>query len=155
MKKKLPYSERSDVDKVRANWTKTRGLFERDEYSVAIIRAATTVEIAVNLAVRQELISAKGLPMKFVDQLLKWANGVNGKLNNMLKPLWQETPQGKERFKTLSDPIRKVNLVRNSVVHSGEFKNRRTAIEVLDRSHLVIMASITPYEPKFVLKRIV
>jgi hypothetical protein len=155
MKKKLPYSERSDVDKVRANWTKTRGLFERDEYSVAIIRAATTVEIAVNLAVRQELISAKGLPMKFVDQLLKWTNGVNGKLNNMLKPLWQETPQGKERFKTLSDPIRKVNLVRNSVVHSGEFKNRRTAIEVLDRSHLVIMASITPYEPKFVLKRIV
>lgn len=104
--------------------------------------------------VRQELVSAKGLSTKFVDKLLTSANGVRGKLDNILKPLWQETPEGKERFRKLRGPIMKVNLVRNSVVHSGEFKNRRTATEVLNESRHVILALVTFYDPEFVLKPI-
>jgi hypothetical protein len=74
--------------------------------------------------------------------------------DSAMTPLWQETPEGKERFNKRSGPISKVNLLRYSVVHSGEFKNRRTAFEVLNDSHRVIMELVTPYEPKFALKKI-
>jgi hypothetical protein len=154
MKKKRPYSERSDADKIQANWTKTCTLFKKREYSVAIIRAATTVEIAVNLVVRQELISRRDLPKNFVDKLMKWANGVIGKLDKILKPLWEETPEGKKKFKEVRGPVARVNSKRNSVVHAGEFKARSTAVEVLNDSRCVILELVTPCEPKFVLKTI-
>lgn len=154
MKRKLPYSERRDADKIRANWTKTGTLLRKEEYSVAIIRAATTVELAVNLVVRQELIAKRALPENFVAKLMKWANGMSGKLDKILKPLWEETPNGKKTFKQVYGPISRVNSKRNSVVHTGEFKSRTTAIEVLNDAHGVILALVTAYEPKFVLKTI-
>ena len=50
-KEKKPYSERTDLEKIESNWTKTRGLLKREEWSLAIVRAATAVEIAANLVV--------------------------------------------------------------------------------------------------------
>src|ERR1039458_3727621 len=43
--------ERTDPEKVFANWNKTLGLLERNEYSVAIVRAAVTVELAANIVI--------------------------------------------------------------------------------------------------------
>jgi len=49
--------ERTDPEKIFANWNKTLGLFERGEYSLAIMRAAVTMEIAANIVVRHYIAS--------------------------------------------------------------------------------------------------
>jgi hypothetical protein len=48
-KSKKPYDERSDLEKLRSQWTKLSGLHLRDEPSAAIVRCATAAEIAANL----------------------------------------------------------------------------------------------------------
>lgn len=53
--KKKPYSERTDREKLETNWGKTLKLMEREEYSMAIVRAATCAEIATNIVIRTEL----------------------------------------------------------------------------------------------------
>ena len=62
------------------NWKKTHGLFTRGEYSVAVIRCGTCIELSVNFAVRQELVVKRELPLSFVDKLLKnagWGKPTN------------------------------------------------------------------------------
>jgi hypothetical protein len=48
MGKKKPYSERTDLEKIKSQWKKTTGFLERGEWSSAIVRAATAAEIAAN-----------------------------------------------------------------------------------------------------------
>jgi len=44
--KRTPFSERPDIEKIQSNWTKFAGLLNREEWSGAIVRAATaTVKI--------------------------------------------------------------------------------------------------------------
>ncbi len=88
---KKPYSARSDLDKVISNWTKTLGLFSRGEYSISIIRAATTAELALNFALRNELSVKKKLPIEFVDKQLMDANGLRGKLDRLFVPMFKGT----------------------------------------------------------------
>lgn len=65
--KRTPYIKSRDDEKVVRNWNKARGLFNRGEYSVAIVRCGTCVELAINFAVRQELVDELNCPLKFVD----------------------------------------------------------------------------------------
>ncbi len=88
---KKPYDERTDKEKIRSNWTKTCGLYLRGEHSMAVIRAATAVELAANLVVREELENNQKLPKEFVDSLMKWANGLVGKLNRLIIPITKGT----------------------------------------------------------------
>jgi len=37
-KKKKPYSERTDIEKIKSNCNKARGLYKRNESSAAIVR---------------------------------------------------------------------------------------------------------------------
>ena len=48
-----------DLENVTANWHKTLGLFARGEYSIAILRAATTLELAP-LCANIEMMSRPG-----------------------------------------------------------------------------------------------
>ena len=59
-RKKKPYSERTDREKISNNLRKTLALFQKGEYSVSIIRAATTAELATNLVIRAELAQENG-----------------------------------------------------------------------------------------------
>ena len=85
--KRKPYSYRTDIEKIESNWTKTRGLYDRKEWSGAIVRAATAVEIAANLVIREELQVARSLEKDFVDNLLLWANGIKGKFDKLILPI--------------------------------------------------------------------
>ena len=79
-----PYEERTDLEKCRSQWTKLQGLHTREEWSAAIVRAATAAEIAANYAIRTEFANQSALSAEFVNKMLAWANGLRGKLTNLL-----------------------------------------------------------------------
>ncbi len=56
LSKRTPYSKASDDEKVKRNWNKANWLYRRGEYSVSILRCGTCVELAVNFAIRQDLV---------------------------------------------------------------------------------------------------
>ena len=43
-KKRKPYNERSDIETLKDNWNKIRGLLEGKEWSSAIVRVATATD---------------------------------------------------------------------------------------------------------------
>ena len=138
MKKiKKPYSLRSDTEKLESNWTKTLGLFDRDEYSMAIMRAGTCAEIAANIVVRSELVQKRGLEPRFVDSLLRWANGLQGKFSRIILPLFEGTPQ----YATLKKHHKEIvtlNGARNEIAHGGRFASKKSAENLLRVAHLVL-----------------
>src|SRR5690242_4865570 len=83
-----PYEERTDLEQIRAQWIKLTGLHSREEWSAAVVRAATAAEIAANFAVRREFSLRGEQDAILVDSLLKWANGLPGKLDRLLLPLY-------------------------------------------------------------------
>ena len=60
---------------------------DREVWSSAVVGAATATEIAANLVVREELIESRKLEEEFVDHLLKWANGLQGKFDKLILPI--------------------------------------------------------------------
>ncbi len=138
--------ERTDSEKVFANWNKTLGLFERSEYSVAIVRAAVTVELAANIVIRAELVEKRKLPLDFVDFLLNWSNGLTGKFDKLIYPILKGSPNYK-LFKSLDADWRKINKERNGVAHSGEFKTKSVAEDVVSKAREVVQAMMSDYQP--------
>ena len=146
-KKKIPYSERSDIEKIESNWNKVCVLLDRKEWSSAITRAAIASEIAANLAVREEL---KCLDSKFVDSLLKWANGIQGKFDRLLLPVSKGSKH--HTLKSINNKISDINKERNSIVHSGQFKKGSTAKKVTRDAKDVIETLVNIYHKNFKLK---
>src|SRR2546430_8450229 len=103
--RKKPYSKRSDADKLPTNWRKTLGLLERSEFSMAIIRAGTCAEIAANIVVRAELIQRRQLEAAFVDTLLYWANGLQGKFSRLILPILAGTDRKSTRLNSSHSQI--------------------------------------------------
>lgn len=79
----VPYEDRSEPDKLYSNWTKTAGLLKRGEYSLAVVRAETCIELAANIVVRRKLVDDAHLPLSFVDSLLMLANGLRNKIQRL------------------------------------------------------------------------
>jgi DNA replication protein DnaC len=151
--KKQPYDDRTDLQKIEANWTKVRGLLEREEWSAAIVRAATATEIAANLVVREEFIAKRQLKAELVNHFLRWANGIQGKFDKLILP----AVKGKAHdagFRKLKKRIEDINQQRNSVVHSGSFGNSKDALAIAIEAHAVIKELIKPYDNSFDLKKI-
>src|SRR6266852_5101873 len=92
---KKRYEQRTDLEKIQSQWHKLTGLHSREEWSAAIVRAATAAEIAANLAVRQEFKSRSKFKTEFVNSLLRWANGLDGKINRLLVPLSEGSKKSK------------------------------------------------------------
>jgi hypothetical protein len=138
--------ERTDPEKVFANWNKTLGLFERSEYSVAIVRAGVTVELAANIVVRAELVKKRNLPAEFVDSLLNNANGLKGKFEKLIYPILRGSESYKS-FTSLQNDWQKVNKERNSVAHSGDFKNKDVATDIVATARKLLQAMMADYEP--------
>ncbi len=91
---KKPYEERTDLEKCQSQWTKLKGLHTREEWSAAIVRAATAAEIAANFAIRQELKTQSTISGDCANSLLRWANGLSGKIDRLLTPLTKGTKRG-------------------------------------------------------------
>lgn len=156
MASKRKYEELSDLEKLQKQWRKLSGLHSREEWSAAIVRAATAAEIAANFAVRQELKAKSRFDGKFVDSLLRWANGLAGKLDRLLLPLTdnaQEKDKNKE-MKKLQKIARKINSKRNAIAHQGEFCNEDEAKKAISHSQEFITTLVKLYEPAFELKEL-
>jgi len=128
--KKKPYSKRTDVEKLLSNWKKTLGLLADSQYSMAIIRAGTCAEIAANIVVRAELVQKRQLEPRFVDGLLRWANGLQGKYSRLILPILSGTP-AHSHYRKLQAPIQKLNDVRNEIAHGGRFASKATATKLI------------------------
>lgn len=151
--KKKPYEKRTDLEKLESNWTKTLGLLQRGEYSVAVVRAAVSLEIALNFVLRKELVDRAKLDPAFVDHLLKWANGADGKFNRLLKPVLV----GTDRLKPVQALYKKAKMVndqRNQVAHGGHFKSKKVGTEVVTSAREAITSLIALYDEDFELEDI-
>jgi len=150
---KPPYRERTDAQKILANWAKTRGLLRKREYSMAIVRAAISVELAANLVIRNEYGRAGEKSTDEIDRLLVAANGMRGKFQRHILKIFKSTPQRAE-VAGLNRLCVEINDHRNSVVHSGLFKKKEEAREVLEKAYSVISTMVPWYEVGFSLKRV-
>ena len=147
------YKSRTDLEKLESQWRKLSGLHTREEWSAAVVRAATAAEIAANLAIRAEYQKRSKFDSDFVDSMLRWANGITGKFDRLLKPLWEGSPEKIRHFKQLKAHVEKINDRRNAVVHAGEFCNKNEAEAVIEHAEKLITSLVSLYEPKFKLKR--
>lgn len=143
--KKKPYSQRTDTEKLESNWRKALGLLQRSEFSMAIVRAGTCAEIAANIVVRAELVQKRQLETTFVDTLLRWANGLQGKFCRIILPILAGTPQ-QATFRKLQKDIQELNDVRNEIAHTGRFAKKETARKLLFVAHQLCTALIKPYK---------
>lgn len=151
MSTKKPYEQRTDLEKIESQWHKLSGLHNREEWSAAIVRAATAAELAANFAIRREYQARSTLSAEFVDSQLRWANGIAGKVDRLLLNLTAGEKHYKiiKKLKALSDSV---NKVRNAVAHQGEFCNEAEAKEAIAKSKEFIESLVQIYEPGFSLK---
>jgi hypothetical protein len=151
-KKKKPYSQWTDSGKLKANWSKALGLFNRSDYSAAIIRAGTCAEIGANIVIRAELIQKRQLESGFVDNLLRWANGVRGKFEKLILPLFENTKRH-SFFKRHLKAISKLNEARNEIAHIGRFASKSEARDLLLLTHLICTEIASNYDIKIKLRK--
>lgn len=141
---KTPYEERPDDQRLESNWKKACGLYARNDHSAAVLRAATSAEIAANIYIRHFLMTDHNLPAKYVDALLISANGLDGKFRRLIKPA-AEVRGTWRTLKSLQKRIDALHEHRNSVAHAGYFKNAADAEESFENS-LEIIRVLAPNE---------
>ena len=147
-----PYNQRSDIDRIESQWRKLTGLHSREEWSAAIVRAATAAEIAANLAIRKEFAARSQFDAKFIDSLLRWANGLAGKIDHLLLPL-NAGNQNRAKIQKLTSVASRINNVRNDIVHRGIFCNEAEARDVIGQAKIFIETLVQIHEPGFKLSR--
>jgi hypothetical protein len=145
-----PYNQRTDLEKCQSQWTKLRGLHSLEEWSGAIVRAATAAEIAANFAIREEFKNRAQLSSAFVDSLLRWANGLQGKIDRLLVPLTKGSDRARS-IKKLRKISEEINFVRNAIVHRGEFRNKDEAVDCIESTRRFIETLVRHYSPDFEL----
>ena len=140
-----PYDERTDHEKLHSSWKKARAQFNREDWSAAITRVATSAEIATNIYVRRYFVDECELPLALVDRLLKDANGILGKYLRLVQPIALQRGTWTEIKKIQKPHIGPLNEYRNDVVHSGRFMNRGETLEVFSHG-LAIVKALAPVE---------
>lgn len=148
MSARKPYEKRSDLEKIQSQWNKLTGLHSREEWSAAIVRAATAAEIAANFAIRKEFETKSQLSPSFVDSMLRWANGIAGKIDRLLINL-TEGGKNHKTIKKLKSVSEQINKKRNAIAHQGEFCNEKEAKAAIQQSRDFIETLVRLYEPDF------
>ncbi|MCI0148156.1 hypothetical protein KNO81_19905 [Paraburkholderia sediminicola] len=152
MATKKPYKDLDDLEKLEKQWRKLSGLHHREEWSAVVMRAATASEIAANLAIRNEFEARSKFDADFVGSMLVWANGLQGKVSRLLKPLYKGTPKAK-RLAPLLTVMERINNRRNAVAHSGEFCNVEEADAVIADCRTFVEGLVSLYHADFKLKQ--
>jgi hypothetical protein len=148
---KKEYKDRTDLEKIQSQWNKLTGLHSREEFSGAVVRAATAAEIAANCAVRQDFESQSKCTEDFVNSLLRWANGIDGKLNRLLIPMTEGSKHNKT-LRNVKKRAERINKKRNAVAHQGEFCNIDESKEVINDARYFIETVVELYDPALTLK---
>lgn len=148
------YDDRTDIEKLQSQWNKISGIFDRDhEWSAAIVRAATSAEIAANIAIRKRFEAASTFSPEFVNSLLIWANGLDGKFKRLIIESEPDANRRRE-LQALKRRAEKLNDKRNAIVHRGAFASKNEAREFVVLAREVVLALVTPWEPGFTLDEI-
>ena len=148
MAKRKLYDQRTDLEKINSQWTKLSGLHSREEWSAAVVRAATASEIAANFAIRKEFMASSQFDEQLVNSFLIWANSLNGKLNRLLLPMLK----GQDKhisIKKLCKFADTINEKRNGIVHRGEFCEEDEATELIEKSREFVLGLVRQYEQNF------
>lgn len=147
-RKKKPYVDRTDIEKIQANWNKTQTLYKKKEYSGAVTRVATAAEIAANFVVREELQVKRNIESDFVDSLLVWANGIQGKIDKLILPISKNSGYH-DKFRKMHAKIREINKERNLIVHGGHFGSNLKTKKIIEDTKTVIESLIRVYKPEY------
>ena len=143
-----PYDERDYEQKVETQWRKARGLFARGEYSMAILRAASMVELSLNYVLEQELRVRGAVSAEAFEKVLRFCNGPKGKF-----ALCKSLEQGRPKLKKALTAHRKDHTTlyeqRNGIVHSGKFARKSTAQERLSSACVMALRFIRVYDGSF------
>jgi len=151
---KTTYKQRDDLSKIQSQWTKLKGHHSREDWSAAVVRAATACEIAVNFAVRREYAAKDGhINVDAVNTELMRANGLKGKLQKILLPLIREKAHN-QAVRELKKLALTINDKRNLIVHSGEFCEKPEATALIEQCAQFVVGLVTIYEPKFKLREV-
>ena len=148
---KPKYEDRTDLEKVQSQWHKLTGLHTREEWSAAVVRAATAAELAANFAIRNEYKKRSKFDAAFVDEMLRWANGLAGKMDRLLIPLSAGRAQ-QDKIKGLKKIAQEINTERNAIAHQGHFCSETTAKKVIEKARKFVQTLVHVYEPTFKLK---
>lgn len=143
-----PYQNRTDAEKAETQWRKALGLLNRRDWSAAIVRAVTAIEISLNLAIRAEHEARHDMPVEEVDRRLLRANGVARKLS-MLEELLDDV--GKAKVRALGLMTRDATDKRNRIVHSGEFCDEEDARAHVESCRAFVNSLISGYDLNFEL----
>jgi hypothetical protein len=144
------YQTLSDLEMLKKQWVKLSGLHSREEYSAAIVRSATAAEIAANLAIRAEFKDHSKFSADVVDSFLWSANGLRGKMMNLVLPLVFKNKKT-AAYKKLFASALTINERRNAVAHQGIFCNKIEAQEVIREAKKFIEVLVDLYEPGYEL----
>lgn len=147
-----PYEQRTNAEKVETNWIKTRGLFDREDWSLAIVRAAICLELAADLAVY--VILFEQYETAKIKSLLRACRGINKKFKNYILPSAVGTDL-EQATQSLFDRASEVSRERNRICHGGTFLNDAEATAHLATAHGVLVPLVRRYEPDFTLAAIV
>jgi hypothetical protein len=115
------------------------------------VRCATAAEIAANYAIRYEWSRQTEFAPEVVDQFLLWANGLKGKIERLFVPTYSH-PNKRKIGKKLIALARKINQVRNAVVHQGAFSNAKEAKTIIAEEKTFIDTIVGLSIPNFDIK---
>ena len=153
MNKRERYQRATDLEKIQSQWNKLSGLHSRKEWAAVIVRAATAAEIATNFAIRSEFASRSQFDSVFVDSLLMWANGIDGKINRLLIPLCKGAVIKEQELRRLKLSAQRINKERNAVVHQGEFRNEAESQATIKDARTFVNGLVGLYERDFKLQK--
>lgn len=149
---KTPYDDRDDLEKLRLQWNKINGIIAREhEWSAAIVRAATAAEIAANIAIRKRFEQESDFSVEFVNSLLIWANGIDGKFSRLIIPVEQDVERRKV-LQALKKRAEELNKKRNAIVHRGAFATETESRKLINLAREIVNALVKPWEPNFQLR---
>jgi hypothetical protein len=148
----IPYNDRTDLQKIQTQWNKIWGLLAREDWSAGVVRCATAAEIAVNLVIRKNFADKSTFASAFVDDMLKGANGIDGKFRRLLVPMaTAEDKKSGKAMEKLGKLAKTINEQRNAIIHSGAFSNEQEASAIVAVARELIEALVTPHETGFKL----
>ena|SRR5579862_2791493 len=106
-----------------------------------------------DLAIRAEFASRSQFDSDFVDSLLTWANGIDGKINRLLIPLCKGITNKEQELRRLRAYAERINKERNAVVHRGEFRNEAESEATIKDVKVFVKGLVTLYKPTFTLAK--
>lgn len=120
---KKPYTERTLTEQMETNLRKTKKLLDKKEYSTAIVRSITTLDLYVTGLIK------KSLQEKLSEKMTKSVLAKYRNLPDKLKLLMEECYgfSAAKEFPNEYNQLNKDIQIRNQIVHDGRFSKKSTA----------------------------